>query len=78
MQAVNFIDVGVAGGSEDHVVAERASAGGVGCRIMLTEIRFGFDDAGRQQFSAGIMYEDFSQQIARNLFWGSVKESTGQ
>src|SRR5208282_3093718 len=43
--AVDEVDVGVTGGTEENGVARRQARRRVRCRIAFAEIRFGFDDA---------------------------------
>ena len=46
--AVDEVDVGVAGGSEENLVAGGLAAGGVGGIVVGTEIGLEFDDAPRE------------------------------
>src|SRR5205807_70615 len=62
--AVDEVDVGVAGKSEEDGVAGRLAGGGVGGGIVDTEIGFNLDDAGGEIEAGSLADQDFAEEVA--------------
>jgi hypothetical protein len=61
--AVDEIDVGITGRTEQDRSAWSVAGGSVSGGIVLSEVGFDFDDTGREA-RVSVAYEDFSEEIA--------------
>jgi len=76
--AVDEVDVGVAGWSEQHGRASGVSGGGVGGGIIFAEVGFDFDDAGGERGSSVFTDQHFAQEFAGYAARIAGVESAGQ
>ncbi len=60
MIAVDEVHVSQAGRAEEHEIAGGASAGGMGGRIVLSQVGFHFHDPRSQEFSLLAPHQDFA------------------
>lgn len=87
VNSVDEIDVRVAGRAKYNRIAQRTTCGGVRCGIIDTEVRFGLDDAAREEFAVDLSNEGFAQQSAGDFVrwrvikiarqWRDIYESSG-
>jgi hypothetical protein len=66
--SIDEIDISVAGRAEENGIAHGLTDRGVGGKVILAEISFDFDDAGREGLWAGAD-QDLAKQIARDTAW---------
>ena len=76
--AIDGVDVGVAGGTEEDLIARSGSAvrvrGGVRNGVVRSEIGFDFDDTASDRAARGLMNEQFAEEARRDqLRWRLVK-----
>jgi len=74
MIAIDEIDVGVTGRSEQDRGAGSVAGGGVSGGIVLSEIGFDFDDAGGEMQRFRVAHQDFAEKIASYATWAASVE----
>jgi hypothetical protein len=62
--AVDEVNVGVAGRSEQDCSAGSVAGGGVGGGIVFAEISLNFDDAGREAQLSVVTHQHFAEEFA--------------
>jgi len=75
--AVDEINVGVPGRSEENGVAGGTAGSGVSGRIVDSEVGFDFDDAG-DEASLALAHQNFSQKGASDAARAPAEESAFQ
>ena len=79
VHAVDEIDVGVSGRTEEHGVTRRASDVSVRRRIDGAEIGFVLDDAAGKKFAALAADEELAEKVSRATVIGvAIEEIAGQ
>jgi hypothetical protein len=74
--AVDEVNVGVAGRSEQDRITRGFASGGVGCGVVLPEICFYFDDAGCQTQLSAVSHQHFAEKLASYALWTAGEEGT--
>src|SRR5262249_17803936 len=62
MISINEVDIGEPGGAEHDRIARRLADIGVRSRIVLAQVRFGFDDAYNKRAGGRFSHQQFSKQ----------------
>ena len=75
MIAIDEVDVGDAGRSEEHGIARRLAGEGMGAGIDPAEIGFGLDHAADEQLALIAAHHQLSQQLARDDGGIAVEEA---
>src|ERR1700754_2573247 len=78
MEAINHIDMGQSGLSEENFIGWGFSCVSVRCRIVEAEIRFGFNDAATQGRLAVTTNKDLAQQVGCNFSRRTVEKGSAQ
>lgn len=76
--AIDEVNVGVAGWSENHGVSWRVACGGVGGWVINPQVGFNFNYAGSETRCVRPAYQDFSEKVARYTAWLADEEGAIQ
>ena len=78
MIAIDEVNVGVAGWSENHGVSWRVACGGVGGWVINPQVGFNFNYAGSETRCVRPAYRDFFEKVARYTAWRADEEGAIQ
>ena len=78
MNAVNEINIGVAGRAKHDLGAFGQTFRGVCSKVMFAEIRFDLDNFPDPRAAAGLVNEPFSEQLPRDNYGVAVIKTAGK
>lgn len=82
VHAVDGVDIGMAGGTEEDLVPRRGSAmrvgGGIGRVVVRAEIGLDLDDASGDQAMFGLVDEELAEEFGSDELGAAFEEAAGE